>query len=355
MARHARPPVHVTQEQIAKALGLSQFTVSHALRGTGKVAPETTALILATAQRLGYRINVAARATATGRTGTIALLRNSDPRTWWFPLDLFHGLETGVERQHLRLITARMPYTSLEDEAFIPRILQELVADGVVVHCPMHPPEHLVELLQRYRIPAIWINTRLETDTLRPDDAGLARMIVRHLLRLGHRRFIYIRPVWNAHWSEAVRRAAVQDELVLAGCPPLQVIDRSSTGLPAEAAAIVAVHAALVGPQRPTAAIGYGHGEAQEFRAAAALAGLRIPEELSIAVIGGDQQTNFNDPLATTAGEIDWGVMGERAVALLCRKIAEPSMALPAEEVAPRMQVGRSCAPPAADQRLTAG
>ncbi len=64
----------VTLEQIAQQAGVASRTVSDALKGTGRVAAATRENVLRIAGELNYVPNAAARALATGRTGTIAVL-----------------------------------------------------------------------------------------------------------------------------------------------------------------------------------------------------------------------------------------------------------------------------------------
>ncbi len=58
---HAPTPKPVGIKDIARALGISTGTVDRALHGKPDVSPTTRALVLSTAQSLGYRPNLAAR------------------------------------------------------------------------------------------------------------------------------------------------------------------------------------------------------------------------------------------------------------------------------------------------------
>lgn len=68
------PPI--TQKDIAREVGVSQTIVSDVLqnRPRGRVSPETRQRILDTAQRLGYRPNLTARALRMRRSGQIAYI-----------------------------------------------------------------------------------------------------------------------------------------------------------------------------------------------------------------------------------------------------------------------------------------
>lgn len=63
----------VTITDVAREAGLSIKTVSNVINKGGSMRPETRARVEETIRRLGYRINVSARAMKAGRTGLIGL------------------------------------------------------------------------------------------------------------------------------------------------------------------------------------------------------------------------------------------------------------------------------------------
>ncbi len=63
-----------TLRDIAAACGCDTSTVSRALRGDGRLSADLRDRIIATAARLGYRPNLAARHLVTGRTRTVWML-----------------------------------------------------------------------------------------------------------------------------------------------------------------------------------------------------------------------------------------------------------------------------------------
>ncbi len=64
----------ITLRDIAAACGCDTSTVSRALRGDGRLSAELREWIIATAERMGYRANLAARHLVTGRTRTVWML-----------------------------------------------------------------------------------------------------------------------------------------------------------------------------------------------------------------------------------------------------------------------------------------
>ena len=80
----------VTIEDVAKAAGVSTFTVSRALRGMDHVAPRTREKVLQAAKELNYTVSKAASALASGQTNRVALL-SRDRIAGWFMGELLDG------------------------------------------------------------------------------------------------------------------------------------------------------------------------------------------------------------------------------------------------------------------------
>ena len=85
---------------VADAAGVSPTTVSHALNGKGRIAPETRARVIEAAERLGYVPNRNARNLVRGRQGAVALriagnVEGSPEFTNW-DVEYFMRLVTGA-------------------------------------------------------------------------------------------------------------------------------------------------------------------------------------------------------------------------------------------------------------------
>ena len=71
-----------TIDDVAKAAGVSTFTVSRALRGKEHVAAATREKVLAAAAKLNYTASRSAADLASGRTKRIALLSRERISGW---------------------------------------------------------------------------------------------------------------------------------------------------------------------------------------------------------------------------------------------------------------------------------
>src|SRR6202011_2580089 len=74
LTRRRRGSAHVTAEDVARALGVSQSTISRAFTVSASIATETRARVMAAATALGYQPNVIARSLITRRTNIVAIV-----------------------------------------------------------------------------------------------------------------------------------------------------------------------------------------------------------------------------------------------------------------------------------------
>ena len=80
-----------TIAEVAELAGVSQATVSRALRGVGKVAPKTRAKVEAAADRLGFTLSKSASSLASGKTMRVVLLF-SGKLNEWFNANVLQGV-----------------------------------------------------------------------------------------------------------------------------------------------------------------------------------------------------------------------------------------------------------------------
>ena len=73
----------VTIRDVAALSGVSIATVTRTFQGSPQVRPETSARVLASAERLGYRPDSIARALVTGTSNTIGVLIRSLVEPYW--------------------------------------------------------------------------------------------------------------------------------------------------------------------------------------------------------------------------------------------------------------------------------
>ncbi len=317
-----------TQAGLARLAGVSTVTVHKALTNQSGVSSEMRRQIHDLAIEHGYRLNVSARAVRTGRFGSVALLLSTAPGRSTVPQGLLAGIQSAVDQRDLQLLLAALPDEKLTSEGFIPKILREWSADGMLINYTDHIPPDMMRLIGEHHVPSIWINTKLEGDCVYPDEWDASWQATRMLLDRGHRRIAYLDFAHDlargqeAHFSAHARRHGYESAIRDASLAPIvrqeavQAEDRLDT----------AMHL-LKTPDRPTAAITYAGPEANALFVAAMKLGMTVPGDLSLITHGGARVGDVGVPLATMI--IPEREMGRTAVHLLEEKIDQPERVLP--------------------------
>ena len=334
-----------TLEEIAREAGVSRYTVSNVLRGRNKenwaCTAERAERIRGIAARLNYRPNAAAVATATGRFGAIGLLASRRHPHGALLGTLLNSVRHHLTERELHLTLGNLPDESLTDEAYVPRILREWSVDGLLINYISGIPDKMIELIQRYQIPSVWLNAKLESDCVYPDDFEAAGQACKYLLQMGHRRIAYVDYMSSGHYSTADRRNGYLRAMRSARLKP-QVFSNARERPQTEWLDLSCEW--LRAPERPTAVITYEADRALPVFCAALKLGLDVPRDLSIL--------SFHDMDVMTVGvrlttmEIPMVQSGAVAVEMVNEKISNPGLSLPARAIKANLIEGASCAPP---------
>ena len=334
-----------TLEEIAREAGVSRYTVSNVLRGRNKenwaCTAERAERIRGIAERLNYRPNAAAVATATGRFGAIGLLASRRIPNGALLTTLLYSIRHHLTERELHLTLGDLPDKSLTDEAYVPRILREWSVDGLLINYIAGIPDRMIELIGRYQIPSVWLNAKLQSDCVYPDDFEAAQRACKYLLGMGHRRIAYADYMSSGHYSTADRRNGYLRAMRSARLKP-QIFSNEREAPQTEWLDLSCQW--LRSPQRPTAVIAYEADRALPVFCAALKLGLAVPRDLSIL--------SFHDMGVMTVGvrlttmEIPMVQTGAVAVEMVNEKIRNPGVVLPARAIEANLIEGTSCAPP---------
>jgi len=207
----------VTIKDIARAAGVSHSTVSRALKGDPRISQETTERIQRLAEEMGYRPSAVAQSLVTRQTHTIGLVVTfiSDP----FIDRIVDGIEDQAARAGYSVFLSAS-HADPERELAVVETFHRRRVDGVIVLASR--VGHLYsERLDELGVPIVLINSQAEGEYLysvSADDRQGARLIVRHLIELGHRRIGYIGCTFRPPSSRR-RWAGYRDALEDAGIP----------------------------------------------------------------------------------------------------------------------------------------
>ncbi len=334
----------VTLYQIAEACEVSQPTVSRILNGSTRHSDATRERVLAAADRLGYRVNTAARNTASGRFNAFALLLSEDRASSLLPSGLLSGIQAGMRERELNLIVETFSDAALTAPDRVPRLLKQLSSDGLLINYNAHIPAAMVALIEQYRLPSIWLNSRHAQDCIYPDDRAAGETATTQLLDRGHRRVAFLdfitpnRPA-EAHYSGLDRFAGYAAAMKRAGLRPLRIGDQGTFYRGGMIKTLIEV---LRKDNRPTAVVCYRDAEARGVVLAATATGLRVPDDLSIITFG----ANVIEDVGPRASfmRLPQEAMGLRAVEMLQHRIDHPGDPLPPEPVPFTFELGQTLA-----------
>lgn len=319
-----------TLKDIARLSGCSFQAVSAILRdqpGT-RFSPATRARVLLVAEQLGYRPNASARAMRSGRTGCIAVLRGTHPNHSSLSPHLLGGIMRELDGQDLHAAILSLDDAQLTSPEHLPKLLREVVADGVLIKYDHRIPPRLGALLAQAGIPAVWVNSRQPADCVHPDDLEAGRLATERLIRLGHRRIAYADFSYDLadateHYSAHDRHAGYRTAMRAARLAPRLLGGRR--GHPAPAARLDFCLDTLRGPERPTAVIGNSAWSTCPFWHAALRLGLRVPADLSLLTFENWRHDALGQEL--TQYLVPEAEMGQAAVSRLLALLAAPGVA----------------------------
>lgn len=343
-ARAARRP---RQSDIARLARVSQAAVSWVVNDrVGKdvrIKAETRQRILDAIDELGYVVDPVARSLAGGRNKILGVytfqsLFPLDSRDFYYPFLV--GIEEEAEAQGYDLLL----FTSATGRDGHRRIYQGntnrlLQSDGCILLGREEDKTDLARLVaDGFRF--VFVGRREvpdgELSYASADYASGTAEVIGHLADLGHRRIAYLpkdedgEPAVDrdAGFARAVAAHGLDDDPALT----LRVADGQVS--PAQIDAVLA--------QEPTAIVAHEASVVRWVRDAAAERGLRVPRDLSLAVL--EDPSELDGHKAFTGFHIPRREMGAEAVRLLISQLDAPDperqqVALPCP-----LQVGASTA-----------
>ena len=305
----------VTSKDIARELKISQSTVSRALRGDPRVAPETTARILETARQMNYTPNLAARSLITRKTRTVGLIV-SDITNPFYPelLDVLHN-EFALAGYRTVLFNER---TDAPLEQRVADLVNGAAVDGLVylsatLGTPL--PGRGVGA-----IPVVLVNRHIdsaEVDTVVSDNRRGGRIVADAIVGLRHRRIAFIAGPDNATTSrdrERGFRAGLRAHGVKFD-PKFRRAGQFSHHTGYESGLQL-----LAAQPRPTAIFAGNDVIAFGALDAARRLGVRVPDELSIVGFDDIDMAGWEGFNLTTVRQ-PLAAMGHTAVSLLLGRI----------------------------------
>ncbi len=314
---------------VAKAAKVSQATVSNVFNRPNLVREEVRDHVLAVAKAIGYRgPDPKGRLLRAGKVNAIGVA-TAEPLSYFFEDPYTRELMAGIA-DACDARGAGIALVSATNEEALAWNINSALVDGFVLIC-WEAGEHLVTLTRERRLPFVALglgNPDRTISTIGIDNFQGARLAVKHLVELGHRRFAILAiafvndhvgrvGTWDietaTHMTSKERARGYFDALAEAGIVadgvPMYETQNGD-------AATVAVLESLFAGEPPTAILAMSDRIAIVAMDWLKARGLRVPEDVSVVGFDGIVEGAFAAPPLTTVVQ-PIGEIGRRAVGIV--------------------------------------
>ncbi len=249
---------------------------------------------------------------------------------------MLQGALEEAGRAGYRLAVQHAPYTAIGQA--LRQLQQTQRLRGVLF--AHYGEEKLLRRTEGLDLPAVLLDHdigRSRIPSVRDDSFEGARLVVRHLAGLGHRRIAFAN--WRQEELNRWRLQGYRQGLRDAGLPRRRVWELS-VELTAEGASR-AVGEFLGMTPRPTALYCFNNSLTSLVIAALQREGVRVPDDVSVVGGGGEEVPGL------TCHQADWYEMGRAAVQVLLRSLAGPGSQPPENRLCPHtLRPGQTTAAP---------
>jgi LacI family transcriptional regulator len=326
-----------TIQDVARAAGVSVSTVSRVLNNKDYIATETYEKVQRVIDELGYASSLAAKSMRSYKTNAIGLLVNNLKNP--YSIEVMKGVDRAIGELGYDLIiyTTGNEATDLGiawERQHVARLNGSLT-DGLIVVTPT-----TTNLPSAF--PLVTIDPHVQEDnfpSVISTNRNGALTVMEYLIRLGHRRIGFIggRP----DLQSAIRRQqGYEDGLRQANIPLVpELIQPGDYGRKTGADC---ARKLLSLPNPPTAIFAANDQSAIGVMEAAAEAGVRIPEDLSLVGFDNIPEAAFTQPPLTTVNQFI-EELGYRATKLLVDLIQGKSLETKLYKIPTQLVLRNSC------------
>lgn len=268
-----------TMKDVAQMAGVSESTVSHIVNSTRTVSEEKRERVLAAMRELGFSANAHARGLALGRSNFLGMIV-SDIENPFFP-GVIKSFEEAARQNGFDVLLFSTNYDAHTAERACRKLIENKAPAVAVMTSQVDPA--LLDLLAANKIETVMLDgarVAPHRSSLRLRYERGAVEGVQCLYNLGHRDLAMIVGPQDRR-SHVAYRTAVETAALALNCTMRVIEGRNDAESGAEA-----VHTLLKDADLPTAVLCSNDLTASGAIQSLVLAGLRVPEDLSI--IGAD-------------------------------------------------------------------
>ncbi|WP_282027513.1 LacI family DNA-binding transcriptional regulator [Ruegeria faecimaris] len=337
-------PKPATIQDVARVSQVSTATVSRVLSNPDLVSKSTRVAVLEAIRETGYRVNQAARNLRMKRAGAVLILVPNLGKPFYS--GILAGISEGFAGSDYAVLIADTESNPLQEETLAGyfrdgRIDGAISLDGGI---PSTALQQCVTYGAGDRIVFLceWVEGEA-FPVISSDNAEGARLAIRHLHDLGHKKIAHVTGPDGNVLTTARRKGVVEE--------------RTRLGLPARPEWIIrgdfslesgheAARRILAMDERPTAVFCAADMVAFGLISGLVAGGLKVPGDISVVGFDDIEMSGSYVPALTTIRQ-DRHQLGRRAAEVLLSQLANTGKALPMKSALPVELVTRaSSAPP---------
>ena len=331
----------VTIKEVAETAGVSIATVSRVLsNSTYPVSQDMRTLILKVAQDLGYSPNRAARSLRTDRSSLIGVVLDNFSSHWG--QIIIRGLQDVFHNSGYFSLVVNIPWEIHSQSEVVQDLLGHSV-DGFVFVETWHPISERKEFLNDK--PYVTVHRLFhEPDPLSviPDEIYNSRLVIDHLIKLGHRKIAYIAGP-ETYFSSGQRLTGYKKSLEKAGL--LVEDDLIYRGTWLVPSGYECTQKIIKQENTPTAIVAANDQMAYGAILAVQEAGLHVPDDIAIAGYDNDEVAQVSNPTITTV-QMPLFKMGQVAAENLLSQINGESFLSEEQLIKGELFIRQSCGDP---------
>lgn len=322
----------VTSQDVARAAGVSQQTVSLTMRNHPRISAKTKAKVLAASAALGYQPNAAAASLRSARSQTLGFLvyrQEAAASDAFATVDVFRNQLTNATITRARTDGYYVLFDTFAGVSHLLALLESGRIDGALVES-MVEDDVLAQLLERTaNVVLVGRDTPLPVSWVKADEEGGAYKLGRHLIAQGRKRPALL-AVSEAYDSAIARERVHGFRRALAEAGLDLLPEHVTFGDWSFESGYVRGQQLLTLPNPPDAVFALAEGIAVGMVEAARHLGVRVPTDLSIVTTEDNEWVKHVVP-ALTASHVPMFEVGVRATELLLARLADPE--LPTEQL----------------------
>lgn len=292
----------VTSQDVADLAGVSRTTVSLVLNDVEgiHISPETRRNVREAAEKLGYIPNATAQALATRRARAIGLVMTRSPHhiaSDTFLPQILGGLLDVVKQNKLRLIIESVEVEH-QDRVYL-ELARAKHIDGMILLTPRIDDAGLKKL-EEVDVPSVLMGKLVDSNlySVDVDNHLAAKKATQYLIELGHTNIACISNARPSYSAAPDRVLGYKDALMTAGITPDDDLIQYADFDPQSG--FTCMQTLLASEKKFTAVFVASDNVAMGAKSALRVAGLRIPDDISIIGFDDIPWARYSDPPLTT-------------------------------------------------------